>query len=200
MILGYHVIFGTYGFWLPNDPRGSWSDFVGSWELFRFGPATTTDTRTSVAGQPHDRAAREAAKQALKYPPVIFNGEQALAAGRGFARSAERGGVSVWACSILPEHVHLVIGRHSSKVEHIVNCFKGAATTRLLEEELHPLQQHRRPDGRVPKCWARGEWKVFLDSIEDIERAIRYVEQNPIKEGLRRQRWHFVMPFDPSLV
>src|SRR4051812_43899841 len=33
MIVGYHVIFSTYGFWLPNDPRGSWSDFVGSWEL-----------------------------------------------------------------------------------------------------------------------------------------------------------------------
>jgi hypothetical protein len=44
MIRGYHVIFGAYGFWLPNDPRGSWSEFVGSWELFRFGAATTTDT------------------------------------------------------------------------------------------------------------------------------------------------------------
>ena len=31
MILGFHVVFGAYGFWLPNDPRGSWSDFVGSW-------------------------------------------------------------------------------------------------------------------------------------------------------------------------
>ncbi len=37
MIVGYHIIFGMYGFWLPNDPRGSWSDFVGSWELYRFG-------------------------------------------------------------------------------------------------------------------------------------------------------------------
>lgn len=25
MVIGYHVIFSTYGFWLPNDPRGSWS-------------------------------------------------------------------------------------------------------------------------------------------------------------------------------
>ena len=40
MIHGYHAIFGAYGFWLPNDPRGSWSDFVGAWELFRFGPTT----------------------------------------------------------------------------------------------------------------------------------------------------------------
>jgi len=39
MIRAYHAIFTAYGFWLPNDPRGSWSDFVGSWELFRFGPA-----------------------------------------------------------------------------------------------------------------------------------------------------------------
>ena len=37
MVHGYHAIFGTYGFWLPNDPRGSWSDFVGAWELVRFG-------------------------------------------------------------------------------------------------------------------------------------------------------------------
>ena len=35
MIIAYHVIFGMYGFWLPNDPRGSWSDFVAAWELFR---------------------------------------------------------------------------------------------------------------------------------------------------------------------
>jgi hypothetical protein len=40
MIHGYQVIWGTYGFWLPNDPRDSWSDFVGSWELVRFGKAT----------------------------------------------------------------------------------------------------------------------------------------------------------------
>ncbi len=34
MIVAYHSIFCAYGFWLPNDPRGSWSDFVGAWELF----------------------------------------------------------------------------------------------------------------------------------------------------------------------
>jgi len=53
MILGYHVIFGAYGFWLPNDPRGSWSDFVGAWELFRYGAATKTNTTVSVAGRRH---------------------------------------------------------------------------------------------------------------------------------------------------
>ena len=47
------------------------------------------------------------------------------------------------------------------------------------------------------KCFARGEWKAFLDTPEDILRAIAYVENNPIKEGLKPQKWPFVMPFNP---
>lgn len=35
MIVGHHIIIGMYGFWLPNDPRGRWSDFVRSWDLYR---------------------------------------------------------------------------------------------------------------------------------------------------------------------
>src|SRR5437899_6098149 len=60
MVLASHVIFTTYGFWLPNDPRGSWSDFVAAWELFRAGgPATKTTTRRSVAGAPPGQRSAE---------------------------------------------------------------------------------------------------------------------------------------------
>ena len=200
MIHGYHVIIGAYGFWLPNDPRGSWSDFVGSWELFRFGRATKTDTRRSVAARPHDRARRAEAKEALRYPPVVFSGLQCRAVGEGFGMSARRGGVTVWACSILPEHVHLVVGRHASSVEAVVNHFKGEATRQLLAEGLHPFAGLLTRAGKVPKCWARGQWKVFLDNVADIRRAFEYVEQNPVKEGKRRQRWSFVTPYLPSMV
>ena len=54
MVLAYHVIFTAYGFWLPNDPRGSWSEWVGSWELLKFGRATKTDARPSVAACEHE--------------------------------------------------------------------------------------------------------------------------------------------------
>ena len=58
-VLGYHVIFSAYGFWLPNDPRGSWSDFVGSWDLFRAGGRATLTTATrSQAGVAHDSTVR----------------------------------------------------------------------------------------------------------------------------------------------
>jgi hypothetical protein len=73
MIVGYHLIFGTYGFWLPNDPRGSWSTFVGSWDLYRYGGPTTT-TRHSLAKRTHNASLRRAAKSALQFPPIQFTG------------------------------------------------------------------------------------------------------------------------------
>ena len=120
-MLAYHIIFGTYGFWLPNDPRGSWSDFVGSWELLRFGRATKANTTRSVATAPHDAAAREAARKALKHPAVALSGRQALAVGHGFAQACREGAYKVHACSILPEHVHLVLAGHERAGTRIGN-------------------------------------------------------------------------------
>ncbi len=196
MVLGYHVVITGYGFWLPNDPRGSWSEFVRSWELLRFGKATKVDTRRSVASVPDDQIARRAAKRTLKYPPVRFCGVQARAIGRGFADFVEQSRITVWACVILPEHAHLVIARHDYPVERVVNLLKGQSTRRLIQESLHPFVAHPTPTGRPPKMWGRGHWKVYLDSDADIRRAIRYVRDNSAKEGKRPQRWSFVTPFD----
>ncbi|HXD88454.1 MAG TPA: transposase [Urbifossiella sp.] len=186
MVLGYHIIFSAYGFWLPNDPRGSWSDFVGSWDLFlAAGKATKTDERRSVAGRSHDREKRLAAKETICRPPVKFDGAQARAIGRGFAKYVEQSGLRVWACSIMPEHVHLVTGPFRVSVEQLVIQLKGAATKQLLDEKLHPF------DGQA-RCWTRGEWKVFLFTDADIDRAIQYVKNNPIKDGKPPQTWSFV--------
>jgi REP element-mobilizing transposase RayT len=194
MVLGSHVIFGAYGFWLPNDPRGLWSEFVGFWELFRYGRATKTDERRSVANREHDRARRLAAKKSLKYPAVQFSGIQARAIGRGFGEYACDSGLVIWACSILPDHVHLVFARHRLPVEKLVIQLKGAATEQLADEGIHPFQS---VVTKRPKCFARGEWKVYPDCEDDICRAITYVEENPIKEGKPRQRWSFVRWYDP---
>jgi len=195
MVLGYHVIFGAYGFWLPNDPRGSWSEFVGSWELFRYGPATKTTEAVSLAYREHDHQLRLAAKRALKHPPVECTGIQARAVGRGFAKYAERSRLVVWACAILPDHVHLVLGRHRLSAEQLVIQLKGDASERLMEEGIHPFGHIKEKNGRPPKCFARGEWKVFLNSPGDLCRAIGYVEANPEKEGKKAQRWGFVVPY-----
>jgi REP element-mobilizing transposase RayT len=196
MVLAHHIIFTAYGFWLPNDPRGSWSAFVAAWDLFRYGKATKTEERRSVANKPHDRKLREEAKTALKYPPVHFNDLQMQSIGDGIAESARKGSVTMWACAILPDHVHLVVARHRCSAEMILNLTKGAATKKLLAHEHHPFQNLEGDHASMPTCWAAKGWKVFLDCEEDIQRSIAYVNANPVKEGRPAQRWNFVTPFE----
>jgi REP element-mobilizing transposase RayT len=194
MIHAYHVIWGTYGFWLPNDPCGSWSDFVASWELARFGKATKSPDRSPVDLAQWARW-RSEAEQALKYPPVVLTGRQAQLIGRAFASAARKSRYFIWACSIPPEHVHLVIARHTYTVEQIAILLKGAATKHLKANSLHPQARFAAAGPKLPSMWAERLWKVFLDSEEAIDNAIRYVQDNPLKEGKLRQKWSFVRPF-----
>jgi len=135
---------------------------------------------------------RAEAKQTLKYPAVTLTGVQARAVGRGFATYAQKANVSVLACAIMPQHVHLVIARHRLSVESLVNQLKGSATRQLIEEGIHPQAKYQGSKGRPPKAFARGQWKVFLNDDRDTVRSVHYVERNPEHEGLPRQRWSFV--------
>jgi REP element-mobilizing transposase RayT len=188
MILAYHSIFGMYGFWLPNDPRGSGSDYMASWELFRYGPATKTDSRQSVAHRPLPPDWQREAKTALQHPPVSVTGRQALSISGGFATAMAEGPYRVYACAILPEHVHLVIGASARRIRAVVGHFRSRATRTLRQQQLW--------DDDRP-LWGAHGWNVYLESIVAVERAIRYVAGNPLKEGKKRQNWSFVVPFEP---
>jgi len=195
MIRAYHAIFTAYGFWLPNDPRGSWSDFVRSWELLGFGEATKVSTRQSLAANPHDHQHRQAAKEALTYPCVRFTGLQALSIANGFRRAMDESGYVLHACSILPEHVHVVVAKHSRTIERIVGHLKTRATQQLAQDERHPLAGCRTADGTCPSPWARRCWRVYLNDARHVLHAIEYVEKNPVREGKPPQKWSFVVPY-----
>jgi REP element-mobilizing transposase RayT len=192
MVIAAHLVFTCYGFWLPNDPRGSWSDFVRSWDLLQFGPATKTDQRRSLARDPHDRERRQAAKQALLYDPIQLTGIQALHVARGIAQAVAESGYQVYACAILPDHVHAVVARHRNRFERVIGHFKARATQELLGAGLHPFANERDACGRVPSIWVHRAWKVFLEDDEGIARAIDYARRNLTRAGLPAQSWSFV--------
>ena len=123
-----------------------------------------------------------------------FTGLQARGVARGFASYVARSGIVVYACSILPKHVHVVVARHTYSIEKIACLLKGAATTELLREGLHPFAGSPYRDGTIPTPWARRQWSVFLGSDVDVARAFRYVNNNPLKERRRSQHWSFVSP------
>jgi REP element-mobilizing transposase RayT len=169
---------------------------VGSKELLKYGRATKVKTRRSVASVRHDRELRLRAKAALKHAPVLLSGRQALAVAKRFREVIKRAGCEVYACVVLPGHVHMVVGKPRYPVERFVTLLKGGATRQLVAEELHPFLD-RAEGGEVPTVWGRGLRKVFLNTEEEMRQRIKYVEDNPLKEGKPRQRWSFVVAFQP---
>lgn len=197
MVRWYHLILTAYGFWLPNDPRGSWSDFVVSWELYKFGPATKVTGKRSYAHDPHDAAAaRLAAKGALKYPPVRFDARQRDAVAGGFADAVASAGYVVFAACVGYDHAHLVLARHARTIEQVARHLKAKATMHLTGENLHPLQGHALPNGAAHTPWAEKCWSVFVNDEPQLRAAIGYVQRHPAKEGLPEQRWEFLMPVE----
>jgi hypothetical protein len=129
----------AYGFWLPNDPRGSWSEFVGAWELYKFGAATKTSEKRSLAHDPHDKAQRLAAKKALKYPPVRFDVQQRALIAEGFAKAVREGGYAIHALCIGHDHSHAIVARHERTIERIAQHLKSKATMALTQAGAHLL-------------------------------------------------------------
>jgi len=195
-MLGLHLIFSTYGFWLPNDPRGSGSTRVRTWHVYDAGGAATkVNTAQSVATRPHDRWLRLQAKQALKYPPVVLTGLQARAVARGFAAILPKVELVIHAAAIMPDHIHVVVARHAYDGDELIACLKRAGTRGMNEEDLHPLAAFRHANGKLPCPWGGGGWKVFLRTPGEMRDRIRYVDQNPIRAGFTRQAWSFVVPY-----
>lgn len=195
MILGFHFIFSAYGFWLPNDPRGSWSETIRSYELARFGPPKSIHSTRSVAAAPHDHAKRLAAKRALNYPPIKFTGVQALHLAKGFEQACIEGGYRPLALAVLPDHTHLLLGYHRRDIDQIASHLKAKATRALTDASLHPMAPYALANDRTPSPWARKFWCPFVRSEDQMHIAVKYVNDNPVKAGLPRQHWSFVRPF-----
>ena len=178
MIIAYHAIFTTYGTWLPNDPRGSYSKSIYQAELaelgqIRYGRQTPRPDRRRV-----QRFRAAAMRRLSRQPFYITNATRPIVAD-AFCVVVQRLDLNVPACSIMNDHVHLLVLRSKHRIEYLIGQFKGAATD-ALEQTDTP--------------WTRGGWKVFINDEEALRAAARYVEANPETAGLKPQRWDFVAP------
>ena len=88
-----------------------------------------------------------------------------------------------------------MVQRHANPGERIIGHLKGRATREPIADGMHPFAEYAGADGLVPCMWARRGWRVYLHTVEDILRAIRYVEENPLKQRMLRQEHSFVTPY-----
>lgn len=177
MIIAYHAIFTTYGTWLPNDPRGSYSKEIYNAELRSLG-----EIKYGRQEPPPKKVLLKfysEAAPALEKPAFFIDDLSRPIVAAGFETVVRRLNIEFPACAIMNDHVHALVLRSQYKIEYVINQLKGAATQALK------LKQ---------SPWTRGCWKVFINDTEALKAAVKYINANPARAGLHAQNWDFVRP------
>jgi REP element-mobilizing transposase RayT len=130
----------------------------------------------------------------LKYPCVRFNEAQRSAIAAGIKQACEESQISLHACAVGFDHVHIVTSRHRKSIELIVGQFKGRAAQQMRAADCYSFERFTIPNALPPTPWAKGCWSVFINDAGHLRSAIEYVRRHPMKEGLPAQDWDFLTP------
>lgn len=145
--LGYMITFTTYGTWLQGDERG----YVKNEKI-----------------HPANKSLMQANKQLQVQDAVKLSDVQQQIVKVAIIKEATSRGQKIYALSIQPTHVHIVIEHTSEPVHRIVAYYKSAARVAL------------KGTGHIGKLWTRGYDKRFCFNSEELEWRIQYVvSQNP---------------------
>jgi len=186
MVIGHHLILHGYGFWLPNDPRGSGSQELREEKFADLGPVHFGRKAVQPPREELKKFWSEA-RPRLEFPLVWFDDAKRQAIGDAFGEVVVKQRYTVWECAILSNHAHLCIRRHRDDALTMWWSFADASRDKLLLLgdvcADHPI-------------WSNRPYKVFLYTPEDVWRCIKYIRDNAAKEELPAQHWPFVTPYD----
>jgi REP element-mobilizing transposase RayT len=186
MVVGYHLIWTAYGWWLPNDPRGSSSHEIRVERIADLGELHYGRKAVQPPAAEIRRFYQEA-RTLLKHELRTFDDGEIELIGRALGRVIAEKGYTCYACAVMPDHVHLLIRRHRDRSEVMIECFQDGSRDELIATGRRP------PDHPV---WGGPGWRVFLSTRGDMERVARYIRENLIKAGRPEQVWAFVRPYD----
>lgn len=186
MVIGFHLVWTAYGWWLPNDPRGSWSREVRVPRIAELGELHHGRKAVQPSRQ-ELRAFHHDARAVLAHPVLAFTAEEVALLADSFRDTIRKRNYTCYACAIMPDHAHLLIRKHRDRAEQMVSELQDASRTAILAAGRWPLDH--------PVWGSRRGWIGFLWGRTDIERTIPYIEANPDERGLPRQTWDFVRPY-----
>jgi hypothetical protein len=186
IVIAHHLIWTGYGWWLPNDPRGSTSRSIRNDVIAALGELHYGRKRVQpVSREIRDFYARAA--RTLQHPLLEFDADDRDLIAAGFAEAVARHRYTCYACAILPDHVHVLMRKHKHSAEEMIAHLRDAGRL-ALQEHVERCAGH--------PVWGGAGWKVFQDHPDDVRRTIAYIAANPTKCGLPVQRWGFVEEYD----
>jgi hypothetical protein len=186
MVAGFHLIWTAYGWWLPNDPRGSSSHEIRVEQIADLGPLH----QGRKAVQPPSRVIREfydEARSVLKHPLLTFGPNDLTIIAGAFRKVILDQRYTCYGCSIMREHVHALIRKHKHHAETMIANLQAGSRAALIQAG------RRSSDHPV---WGGPGWKVFQYTQADMRRIVDYIRGNPRKHGLPDQIWDFVKQYD----
>jgi REP element-mobilizing transposase RayT len=188
LVIAYHLIWTAYGWWLPNDLRGSTSNVVRRDVLKELGDLHFGRKRVQPASW-KVRDFYESAAASLLNPLLTFADAEIAAIAEASATVVRECKYTCYAYAIMPDHVHVLVRKHKHLAEDMIVNLQRASREQLQALQFRDENQ---------RTWSSGGgWKVFLDHPDEVRRTIGYIEDNPTKIGLPRQQWGFVTtPYD----
>jgi len=186
IVIAYHLIWTAYGWWLPNDPRGSMSKEIAGNVIADLGKLHFGRKRI----QPSSKSIRDfydRARNILKFPLLTFERAERECVAEAVDRAIVEYRYKCYALAVMPDHVHALIRKHKHDAEQMIENLQEFSR-KLVRERGFRTYDH--------PVWGDPGWKVFLDHPDDVWRTIRYVNQNPLKMRMPAQQHAFVSQYD----
>ena len=141
-MIGYMLTWRTYGTWLQGDERGCKNEKL-----------------------------EQANKKNLKKEPIKFNSAQIEAVKDSIIQEAKRLNQKIYALTVLPNHIHLLVEKIDEAIESTAAFYKTVARKALYKNNLQ---------GRI---WAKGYDKRYVFTEQELLNRMVYIlkhnEQNP---------------------
>ena len=185
MTIATHLIWTTYGTWLPGDDRGHWSPLFDM-----YGHLLKKGHRLNIP----DETTQRRALAAMKEPPKSLNGQEAaitadvigkiidgIPVGR-FTPGKPGAICRAFALAIEPTHVHLLIGPLSEDLRPTVGRIKGVSSSLILGMPHNASRE---------RTWTADFWRVFLYDWEGLDAVYRYIIDHNVRAGRPAHPWPF---------
>jgi REP element-mobilizing transposase RayT len=151
-MLGYMLIWTTYGSWLQGDNRG----YVKDGKIL----------------EKNDSLRKENIKR-LKTGMVQLTHQEQKIVREAILNKAQTLGQKIYSMAVCSNHVHIVAERISESIEMVVSHYKNAA--RIVSHYKNAARIALRANGFVGKVWTRGFDKRFCFNRQQLKSRIEYV-------------------------
>jgi REP element-mobilizing transposase RayT len=182
-MIACHLVWTAYGWWFPNDIRGAWSKEVWAPTLRQLGTTEQLGRRSLQPTAAQLKNYLLSAQRYLKYSPTTLDAKAREKVANEITAHATLHNYKICALAVMPDHVHVVVARHTHTYQRIVNAFKSVsarALRRYLGLAASPATRNgiRAAGGTANRTpvWSRGYWVRYLDTEQTLASAIAYIE------------------------